>query len=101
MSRTIATLPVTNIEFTSSEGSPADFLHGGTRIAQQDFHVVAVRLVERMVDGFSEQGLPTNASPEATAYYADILSLNEGYLETVKIRGQAGDWAIAIFPYAT
>lgn len=100
MSRTIATLPVTNIEFTSSEGSPADFLHGSTRIAQRDFHVVAVRLVERKVGGSSEQGLPAKASPEAKAYYEDILSLNDGYLETIKIRGQSGDWAIAIFPYA-
>jgi hypothetical protein len=100
MPRTSATLPVTNIVFDHSEGSPADFLHGSINIAGQPFHVVAVRLVERKVGGFSEQGLPAKASPEAEAYYADILSMNEGYMKTIKIRGQSGDWAICVFPHA-
>lgn len=101
MSRTFATLPVANIKFTSSEGSPADFLLGGTIIAGQPFHVVAVRLVERKERGGGMiQGLPANASDEAKTYYENILSVNEGYLETIKIPGQSGNWALEVFPYA-
>ena len=100
MSRRIASLPVSNIEFTSSEGSPADFLHGSVTIARYPFHVVAVRLVNRRAGGHMVQGLPANASVEATAYYEDIVSMNEGYLETIKIPGQSGNWALAVFPYA-
>jgi hypothetical protein len=100
MPRAIATLPVANIEFTSSEGSPADFLYGYVRIAKRDFHVIAVRLVERKVGATLEQGLPAKASPEATAYYANILTMNEGYLATIKIPGYSGDWAVTVFPFA-
>ena len=100
MARRIATLPVSDIEFTSSEGSPADFLFGYVRIANRDFHVVAVRLVERKEGREMLQGLPAKASPEATAYYANILTMNEGYLATIKIPGYSGDWAVTVFPFA-
>jgi hypothetical protein len=116
MFRRIAALPTSSVEFDSSWGSPPDCLSGRVFIANTPFQVLAVRLVNRRgrsvggsafgrikqgrAEVLGEQGLPVNASDEAARALRHIRSVDDGYLETVKIPGQSGNWALAVFPYA-
>ena len=95
MPRTSATLPVTNIVFEHSEGSPADFLLGSINIAGQPFHAIAVRVVERN----NIQGVPTNASVMARVWYEAMQVMDAGFKHTVRIPKHPGNWTLVISPY--
>ena len=93
--RTSASLPVSNIDFGESEGSPADFLHGTVHIAGVPFHAIAVRVVERN----NIQGVPTNASDMARDWYEAMQVMDAGFKHTVRIPKHPGNWTLVISPY--
>ena len=67
-------------------------LKGSTTILGVNHHVVFVEVQDN--DG--EQV----AVNDPDNYLDDILRLNDGILETVRIPGMAGEFAVVVYPYA-